>query len=326
MKRTFQAAALIAALSMPVYSETFRTLVAGKLEVTTDSIEGSSLPLSYVDSVVVSLGKGARFLRGIELELKVPPEYLKYRGSLAVSFYSKLSETPKPGVADLRADRVGFELIPNKLQTVYQIPLRSGHGLRASPYVSLPTGIVAADGFPLLFRIMPVIKGLSDDFEAMQFQLTVRPILGEEGAVKLSFRYPEQLGGRPFSVYIDDILVEDPGKERILKEGEHHLVVLSEDYRNESQKFQIERGKVLELPVDLQDPTPYVSIEAPENTQLYFDGVLLTDRKTPFPTEPGTHEIRFQVGDYSVVKPFTVQKGKRYRLSLTIDVVIAEND
>jgi hypothetical protein len=78
--------------------------------------------------------------------------------------------------------------------------------------------------------------------------------------------------------------------------------------------------------VGLQDPTPYVSIEAPGNTQLFFDGVLLADHKTPFPTEPGIHEIRFQVGDYSVVKPFTVRKGKQYRLALNIDVTITEND
>lgn len=326
MRRGYGAALLAFSLCTSLYGESFRTILAGTLEVSANRPEGQSLVLSYVDSAAVTLGAGSRFMRGIELELKVPQAYLKYRGSLAVAVYSGLTEVPKPGVADLRAERSGFELLPNKLQAVYQIPLRANHGLRPSPYVSIPTGILQPSVFPILVRIMPVIKGLSDEIETLSFQLTAKPILADEGGLRLSFRYPEQLRDKPLTVRINDELVSDPTRERVLKEGEHRLTVVSDDYRNESRRFVIERGRVLDLTVDLQDPTPMISFEVPANTEVYFNGRLVANHREDFPAEPGEHELRFAVGDYSVVKPITIRKGKTYRIALTIDVRVDERD
>jgi hypothetical protein len=36
--------------------------------------------------------------------------------------------------------------------------------------------------------------------------------------------------------------------------------------------------------------------------------------------------VRFQLSDYAIVKTLTVQKGKTYRLALTIDLSIEESD
>jgi hypothetical protein len=187
------------------------------------------------------------------------------------------------------------------------------------PVMALPAS------FPIIFRIMPVIKGLSEEIETMRFNLNVKPILSDEGLVRLIPRYPEQLQNRPFTVLIDDEVIDRPGDEHFLREGEHHLVILSNDYRNESRRFMVDRGKTLDLVINLQDPTPLVIFEAPENAQIYFDNQLM-NRSGPHPVEPGAHEVRFTMSDYSIMKTLVVQKGKTYHVAMSVDVDISESD
>jgi hypothetical protein len=271
------------------------------------------------------LGGEARFFRGVELELSAPQHWIPYQGSLAVAAYNELNQIPKTGVADVKARGFLNEPLPAKLQTVYQIPLRQGHNMRSSPYAKvLP--VVSPESFPIVFRIMPIVKGLTGELETMRFRLKARPILSDQGAVRIGFRYPEQLAGKPFTMLIDDAVVENPGEERLLKEGEHHLMILSDDYRNESRRFLIERAKVVDLTIELQDPTPLIIFEAPEDARVFLDNAPVASNLSPVPVEPGPHEIRFQVSDYAIVRQIRVQRGKTYRVALAVDVNISESE
>ncbi len=331
MRRVFATVFLYLLVSGAVGAESFRTIIAGRLDISSAHQESKALQLGYIDSAVIALDADRRFLRGVELELKVPQAYQKYRGSVAIALYTAASSLPASslpasGVADIDADRVGFELLPNKLQVIYQIPLLRDHGLKASPYVSIPTGILPVSSFPLIFRLMPVMKGLPEELEGMKFQLSAKPIVTDKGALRLVLKYPEKLKDRPFTLLIDDDVMDDPGREQILTEGEHRASLISDDYRNENRLFVIERGKVHELVVELKDPTPVVSIEAPENAAVYFDDVLIQEPAQAFNTEPGEHVVRFVVGDYSILKSLTVRKGRTYRVSISIDVDVTESD
>jgi hypothetical protein len=313
-------------LSFQARAESLRVMVAGKLEIFLDRPAGVSVPLGFNGSALVSLGEDTRFFRGIELELSAPQLWLSYRGSLAMEIHAELDRLPPLGTADIQSRRIAFEPLPNKIQIAYQIPIRASHGLRSSPYVTVLAGIIPPESFPILFRILPVSKGLSEELETMVFQLNAKPILSDEGAVRISPRYPEQLPGKPFVVLIDDVLIENPGEERLLKEGEHHLVVLSDDYRNESRRFMVERAKTLELAIELQDPTPLMIFEGPENALIFLNGKPVLNTMEPMPVDPGVHEVKFQVGDYTITRPVTVQRGKTYRMALAVDISISEND
>jgi hypothetical protein len=326
MKSRYGVLVYLFLLSLYIEAESLRAYVVGDLHVSRDNPAGASVSLSYTDSVLISLDDDVRFFRGIELELDVPQAYQAYRGSLAIVLYAELDKTPVPGVADLEGRQLAVAPIPNKIQTIYQIPIRSGHGMRASPYVSIPTGIIDPSSFPILFRLIPVTKGLHAAVESMVFRLNVKPVLSNEGAVKIRPRFPEHLQYRPFTVLIDDTVVEAPGEERLLREGEHHLMILSEDYRNENRRFLVERAKVLDLVVELQDPTPLLVFEAPENTRIYLDNVAVTNTLVPHPVVPGVHEVKFQMSDYSIVKLLSVQKGKTYKVVLSVDVNISETE
>jgi hypothetical protein len=307
-------------------AESIRVLVEGNARVQAEMPEGMAVSLSYVGSVTVELDQDVRFFRGLELTVTAPQAYLDYYGSLAVVWYADLAAVPGPGAADIEARQIGFELLPNKIQSVYQIPIKTAQGIRASPYIGVPTEIIPPESFPILFRIMPIVKGLTEEIESLVFQIHIKPLMSGEGAVKIIPRYPEQLPGKPFVALIDDVVLENINEEQILREGSHHLVILSEDYRNENRRFLVERGKILHITVELQDPTPLIFFEAPENTQIFMDNEPLIPSGKGHPVDPGRHEVKFQMSDYAILRILTVQKGKRYRVALTIDIGITESE
>ncbi|MDR2478413.1 MAG: hypothetical protein LBD48_03765 [Treponema sp.] len=313
-------------ISRPAGAESFRASVAGKVEVSIDNPGGVSIPLGISGSAVITLGEDRRFFRGIELELSGPQLWLSYPGSMAMLIYAELDHIPPAGIADLEGRRIAYEPLPNKLRSVYQVSLRSPSGLRTTPYATVVPGVTRPSSFPLLFRLMPIIKGLSEELESLKFQLTVKPVLSDEGAVKMSFRYPDQLRGKPFTLLIDDAMAENLNEERLIKEGEHHLVILSEDYRNESRRFVVERAKTLDLIIELKDPTPLIIFERPQNARIFLDNVPVVRETEPVPVEPGIHEAKFQVGDYTIIKTLTIQRGKTYRVALAVDITVQESD
>jgi hypothetical protein len=313
------------ALAAEGWGETFRTIVAGTAEVSAENPGGFSVSMGYNSSVIITLGKETRFCKGVQMELSAPKNWLSYWGSLALALYAEPDrKTAAAGTADMEARRIYFEPVPNKLQPVYQIPMRSSHGLKSSPYSTVIQDTLSPSSFPLIFRLFPVIKGLSEEVENMSFQFSVKPILSDEGAVRFTFRYPEHLAEKPFTLLVDDVLLEDTAADFLLKEGEHYFFILSDDYRNESRRFMVERSKVIELAVELRDPAPLLLFEGPRNSLVFLDDAPVTVSAEPLLVEPGIHEIMFRIGDYTITKTLTVQRGKTYRIALTVNLDVNE--
>jgi len=327
MRRTTKILAVF--LLIPIFylgAESFRTVVDGSMEISHERPAGNTVSLGINNSILINLASETRFIKGIEIEISAPQAWLPYRGALVMAAYNKLTPRNASGTADIDGSRIAFEPLPAKRQIIYQIPMRPSHGLRTTSYVTVPSSITPAETFPVLFRFMPAIKGITDELDAMAFSITVKPILGDEGAVRLIPRYPPQLRGKPFTVIIDDVLISNLSEQLLLKEGEHHLVILSEDYRNESRRFVVEKAKILDLTIELQDTTPLVIFEGPQNAQIFLDNVPVPRNREPMAVEPGQHEAKFQVGDYTVTKTLNIVKGKTYRVALAVDLTIHEEE
>jgi hypothetical protein len=306
-------------------AESFRAAVSGSVEVSTGQSD-TSIPIGINSAVIINLGSDIRFVKGIEIEITAPQSWLPYRGSLVMIMYNKINPQTATGIADLDGSRIAFEPLPTKLRIIYHIPIRQHHGLRSTTSATVPTNIVPPASFPVIFRLMQIAKGLPDDFENLTFNFTARPILSDEGAVRLIPRYPPQLRNRPFRVLIDDNVVPNITEQLILREGEHHLVVLSDDYRNESRRFVVEKGKTIDLTIELQDPSPIIVFEAPQNAQIYLNNNLIPRGRESVTVEPGQHEVKFIVSDYTITRTLNIQRGKTYRVSLTVDLTIQEED
>jgi len=306
-------------------AESFRTVVEGMAEVSSGSTD-NVIPVGINTAVIINLGAETRFLRGVEIEIAAPQAWLPYRGSVVMSIYANINPQTADGITDMDGSRIAFEPLPSRLRIIYQIPIRRQHGLRTTTSVIVPTGVVQPSSFPIMFRLMQVSKGLPDEFENKLFNLTVRPVLSDEGAVRLIPRYPAQLRNRPFTVLIDDNVIPNISEQILLREGEHHLVVLSEDYRNESRRFVVERAKVVDLTIELQDPTPIIIFEAPQNAQIYLNNNLIPRNRDSVTVEPGQHEVKFQVADYTLTRTLNIQRGKTYRVSLAVDLTVQEEE
>jgi hypothetical protein len=305
--------------------ESFRTFVDGAIEVAAERPQGSTVNIGINNSVIINIAD-VRFLRGIEIELTAPQIWLQYRGALVKMIYNNITPQTASGISDFSGNRAAFEPLPSRLRIIYHVPIRAQHGLRTTTSVTVPPFIAQPSTFPVLFRLMQVNKGLPDEFEQLRFNFTARPILSDEGAVRLVFRYPPQLRNRPFTVLINDSVISNASDQILLREGEHHLVILSEDYRNESRRFVIERGRITDIVMELQDPTPSIIFEGPENAQIFLNNNPIPNVMEPITVEPGTHEVRYQVGNYTVTRTLNIQRGKTYRVALTVDLTIQEED
>jgi len=306
-------------------AESFRTVVDGVVEVSVGSSD-NTIPVGINSAIIVNLGAETRFVKGVEIEITAPQGWLPYRGSVVMSIYTNINPQTADGITDIDGSRIAFEPIPSRLRIIYQIPIRRQHGLRTTTSAIVPTNIVQPSSFPIMFRLMQVSKGLPDEFENKLFNITARPILSDEGAVRLIPRYPAQLRNRPFTVLIDDNVIPNISEQILLREGEHHLVILSEDYRNESRRFVVEKTKVVDLTIELQDPTPIIVFEAPQNAQIYLNNSLIPRNRDSITVEPGQHEVKFQVGDYTLTRTLNIQRGKTYRVSLAVDLTVQEEE
>jgi hypothetical protein len=311
---------------LQVYSEQFRTIVDNTVEAVIENLQGTTSSLGINSSLIINLGDEIRFFNGIEIEITAPQNWLSYRGSVGMSVYNRITPRSAAGVADIDANRIVFEPLPAKIKNIYQIPIRNSHGLRTSPYITVLSNVTRPETFPILFRFMSIIKGMSEELESMVFDVTVRPLLSNEGAVRIIPRFPPQLRDKPFIVLIDDNVVENLSEPYLLKEGQHHLVLLSEDYRNERKLFMVEKAKITVLSLDLQDPAPLILFEGPENIRVYLDNTPVTRLNEPMLIEPGQHEVRILIGDYTILKTLNIQKGKTYRVSLTVDLTVNETE
>ena len=315
---------LLSLAAIRLQGESVRASVAGIQRVSLSRQEGTTLNFSYNSSSVILIEGDTRFLRGIEIELTAPQSFLPYHDCLAAVIYDELNRIPEPGVINLECRRIGYETLPAKIQTSYQIPIKEGHGLRTSPYTTVLTDVVNPSAFPILFRLMPV-KAIPSELERMDFKLNVKPILSDEGALRINFRYPEGLSNRPLTVFINDVPIRNPTEEQLLKEGDYRLTIQSEDYRSQNTRFVIERGKTTPLTIELQDPRPRIIFEFPENARVYLDNTLLSNPRNPIPVEPGVHEVRFQISDYTIIRTLTVQRGRTYTIALSLGVEITED-
>jgi hypothetical protein len=311
-------------MNSALHAEAFRVFVKDRINLNSDMSAGVSISLAHNDSVLIFLQQDTRFIRGLELELTAPQAWLGYDGSVAAGLYYNLDRIPGTFPVDVDGTLLFFEPIPNKIQTIYQIPLRTQHGLRGTPYLTLFKTPVLPENFPLLFRLTPVAKAWNKELDSMRFQLTVKPIFSDEGILIVNVQRPEFLPNGNYTLFIDEQVNDNIGAEIFVKEGEHNLALLSQDYRAEKRRFVIERGKTLSLSITLHDLTPLIIFEAPEHARIFIDNTQVIRTDAPLAVEPGLHDIRIQLSDYTIMKTAAIEKGKTYRIAIIMDMRVAE--
>lgn len=279
--------------------------------------------LGYNDAIGIIFPKNTTFLKGVEIEIKIPQDILAYRNSMAYGVYRLVVPSPAATVIDYQAEQVTLQPLPSRLSFVLQIPLQKVNNLKTGPYSTVLQYVYDASKGPLLFRLLPIMKGLPENIESLTFSVKIKPILTEEGGFSLKLDYPAN-PPKPVSVRVDEILIPNPESMTVLAPGPHHLSVVSDDYRNEVRMFTVESARLTEVLVPLQDTTPRLQLVAPENARIFLDGEPVVNSRDSRDIAPGDHSIRFLIGDYELTKQIVVEKGKDYNVSMIIDINVTE--
>jgi hypothetical protein len=317
-------------VAAPANAEDIRTIVASTVTLSPETPDGTKLSIAYNEAVAIVYPKDSPFIQGFEIEVKSPQVALSMPGALAYELWRRIDPLPDKNRYGYTGERIITQPMPARASLVIQVPVRKDHGLKSSPYSTLIPTVVEQKDFPFIFRFDQVIKGMPSDLENAQFQVRVRPLLTDEGALRLLIRYPDGTERSPVVVTLDDKRLPDghyiDGKEALtLKSGPHYLRVSSDLFRDESRSFTLDQGHTLDLAIDLQDTTPLVTIEAPDSAQLSIDGQKISRDKPSIAVDPGEHSVSCRIGDYVVTRKFTAFRGKTYHIVLSVDLQVQES-
>lgn len=302
--------------------ESFRVHAITPVTLDSQKPEAQTVEIGYDDAIGILFPQDTTFIKGVEVEIKIPKTFADYPDSVAYGFYRQIKPVPQAKTIDYQAEQIVFQPLPSRLTYVIQIPIQKNHNLKTGPYSTVLKYVHDPKG-PLMFRLQPIMKGLPESIENLVFSVKIKPLLTDEGGFRLNMTYPsaEQ---KPVSVRIDEVLVDNPTAMRILAPGNHHLSIVSDDYRNEVRVFTVESGRMTDITVPMQDTMPRLYLVAPENAVIVLDAVPIVNSREGKMIEPGDHTIFFKIGDYEVTRQLTAEKGKDYTVTMVIDVQITE--
>ncbi len=338
-----KAAAVAAAVGLGLpgplaFGQNLRGLVVEELRVPADAAYEKTVGIALEEMAALSLEGDARFLRGLRLELRLSNLLKQHFDSFALAIYRKLSPEPRKGIKAYQGERIFYQYLPYLNRLLVQLPLggaedgepagESGGEAAGEGVYRLQTPL-SRDDFPILVAILPLIKGIPDTVAEARFYLTVRPVVARRGTIQLSLHAPAGVPAEPLTAWLDERELS-PTELQSLKSGQelpaglHRLRLASPALQEVNASFTVEPGKTAILDIELQSLTTLLSIEAPQNAEVFLDGEKLSSL-TALPIAEGTHQVRVKVADYNVTKKFSAQQGRHYHLSCVFDIIITED-
>jgi len=329
--RTGVLAFLAVILCLPVFGENIRGLVVEEVHLAIDAGYEKTVEIALEEVAAVHLEGDTRFLRGVRLELRLSNLLKQHFDSFALAVYGNLVPEPRLKMKSFQGKRVFFQYMPYLNRVYLFIQLAGMEG----PEEGLPAGTfrfeLARADFPILVAVLPLMKGIPDAVAESKFFLTVKPVLEKKGLFELILHFPPGMEDEPVAVFLNERELETikggaANGKRELAAGLHTLRIQSAAFRQVSASFTVESGKTNTLEIDLEKLASLLSIEAPQNAEVFLDGEKLADfAARRFPIEEGSHQVRIKIGDYSLSKKFTVQQGRDYHISCVFDILIGED-
>jgi len=291
--------------------------------VNTEVFDPISLTIGYNDAVSFSVKGDFLFLEGIELEIKQNKTSMNYPNSVAYTLYTDIKPEPSKKHIDYSAKKISTALLPNRFSHIMRIPVKKDYKFKQVKNGEIfPYDGKAADA-PFMLRLNPVMKGLPEDFEQASFTVIARPLLIAEGGLKLHLQFPDK-EQKPVTVQLNNEYITQLDTLQLLLPGTYSVNISSDAYRTEMRSCIIERGKITQLEVQLKSITPLLHIQAPENVAVFLDNQEIAPSKEPLPVAVGVHTVVFKMGSYELTRQITVEEGKTYELTMTMDVLLQE--
>ena len=346
--KVFLTVFLFIVLSISVSAENFRVARLSVIDIPSD-YSPVTVNVGINEGLCLNLPEDKTFIKGYEIEIKIPKIVATYRDSVIYSFYSDISPEPKDNLIDYSGTKVMNDTIPPRLSINLQTFLKSEAQSKGSPYSTLLPFTVSETQKNLTLRFQLAMKGVPESFLTSEFTVTVKPILKDVGLLSVNFLYPHTLvfedledtedfddeipsekvieAVQPgnISLYVDDLVITDFSEPILLKTGTHHISVVSDSYRNEVRTVIINQATNTSLDIELKSISPELIIVAPSNASVFLDDMELASFSEKIPITPGVHTVKFLLGDYELTKTLQVLNGITYEVSLLVDINVVES-
>ncbi len=318
------AVSALALLPSLLFAETIRGPLRGEEAIATASAS-APIELGIDELLGVSLSKENRFIDGIEVVVQIPASVRQYPNLIALFIYKNVRPAPATGTVEYTGTRAAFVVLPATSRAYIDIPIREGTVPGSAATTTIPS-IVHPGEFPLILSILPITKGLPSQISESTFSVSVVPILADRGLLKLDVTENGGPPKEPYSLSIDNQPVTPTPNGYVLPSGLHRLQITSDSYKSIYRTFGIDKGQTTSIALQLQSVVPRLSFEAPDTAEVFLDGRKLDPvPRTPIDVSVGEHTVVVRVGNYSLTKKFAVDRGKSYKISLFLDILVQEN-
>jgi hypothetical protein len=305
-------------------------VIHGKITAVTQVGNGSepsgSLPVRLEDNWGILLQEERDFLRGVEIQVNLPEEAGLYTGTYAVFVYKKVSPPPDKSRTSYQGSLLFFKVIEERRRLFLQLPLESLTGFTAAPDTYLHRTPLSAADFPLVFAILPIMKGIPEQAARALFHAEVRPLFKNVGKLIISVAGDEDGSElQDVTLYIDDKARPFSAGGILLEPGIRRIRIEKPGYADFSAALGIDRGKTALMEAVFLNRSSSLRINAPMGARAFLDGQAIAAEGTEIPVESGEHNLSVKLGDYQINKRFRVEAGKTYSASVFLDILINED-
>jgi hypothetical protein len=319
----FSLALIFLGAASPLAADTIHGNLAALITIENGAPASANTPLRLEDNWGILLGREREFLRGVEIRVNLPEEARMYTGTYAVFVYKKVSPLPDLNRNSYLGSLLFFKVIEERRRLFIQIPLDSASGFPGAPDTYIHKTPLAAEDFPLIFAILPIMKGIPEQAMRALFHAEVHPLFKNVGKLVISLSGAQELDP-DIKVFIDEKPRQVPAEGILLEPGIRKVRLEKPGFAPFAATVGIDRGKTAVMEAAFLKKESSVRINAPAGTRAFLDGQA-AGLETPLPVEPGDHTLSMKLGDYQISKRFTVESGKTYSVSLYLDIFINED-
>lgn len=284
-----------------------------------------NVSVRYGAAVIVRPDPSIDFLQGFEIEIKQGSSSLNFPNSLEYQVY-RCKNDPEQNNFIYGAVPIEKNLLPARVSTVLQFPTREKHTLHSSAYAKVLPYIFKKDDGYIIIRIMPIMKGLSTEFEESLFTISVKPLFTNEGGVNANIIFPQNHGEVKITLNETPVTLPAPPKFFTLPVGNYQLVLEAEGYRTELRTVTIKQAEVVTMDFKLRSITPLLYVYVPDEVQVTLDRQVLDMEQIPVELSVGSHTVKLQLGAYELLRQIDAEEGKTYTITMNIGVDVTVED
>lgn len=307
-------------LAVASYAENIRGTVAGTIADGTEGLSFKPEELIILDGSEIS-----NIQEGVEIRVEIPAGIRRFQNSFALFIYRNVQPIPTRDRNTYTGTRTYMRLLPSREALFLRIPLYRKHSITSDALTEVLPNSVAAEDFPLIITVLPVMKGVPDSAFNQLLRISSSAIWKNEGTLSVDVTNPSGDPDEIIEMTVDGHIAEI-GERITLEAGLHRIVVTSTHAPTVEKTVAVEPGREENLELSLDYTPPEISIVIPDEATIYLDGkrVASSGPMVVMNTAPGEHTVRYILGGMEVSRSFNIRPGGKVKIDLIFEIDILD--